>query len=89
MLLAREISTAKGGASEPLLISIVGRVDVGNALAFERRLQRVAEGVPRQVLIDFNQCEYVDSVALAILMKFIRTTATATVLNSKHDLQCA
>ncbi len=87
MSLVQLISTAESGRSEPLLISIVGHADVGNALAFEHRLQKVAEGPNRGVIIDFTQCDYVDSVALAVLIKFIRTTtiSRAVLIAGAHS----
>ncbi len=77
MSLTQPISTAESGRSEPLLISIVGHADVGNALAFEHRLQKAAEGPHREIVIDFSRCDYVDSVVLAILIKFVRTAAAS------------
>ena len=58
------------------LVMTSGNVDVTNAATFEAMLEKVAYTTSPSdaMIVDFEHCEYFDSVAVGVLIKFLRIT---------------
>lgn len=71
-----DISFTTGYVHGVPLITTSGNVDVTNAAIFESVLEKVAyNSTPSDAMIvDLEHCAYFDSVAVGVLIKFLRIT---------------
>lgn len=56
-------------STDAVIISVAGELDMYTAPAFELELASALAGSPRRVIVDLSECEFLDSSALAGLLR--------------------
>ncbi len=78
----RDVSFRMSSVHGVPIVMTSGNVDVTNAAAFESTLEKVAytSSPSNAMIVDFEHCSYFDSVAVGVLIKFLRITTKSRVV---------
>jgi anti-sigma B factor antagonist len=54
---------------EAITLAVSGEIDLSNAEQFEEELHRIVNGTDRQLVLDLQDCSFIDSTAIRMLVK--------------------
>ena len=63
-----ELSEEGGTAGEPTVLQVAGEVDVHSAPELGKRITAIIDGGARQLVVDLDRVEFIDSTGLGVLV---------------------
>jgi anti-anti-sigma factor len=72
---------AEPDGSGPQIVKLIGEIDISNADAIGRELDRIVVDAHRPVIIDLGDLEFMDSSGIAMLLRAVGGAASVEVRN--------